>query len=119
MRDDRESWPDARLVEAARGGDRLAFEFLVRRHQGAVRAVARALGGEPSDAAQDAFLRAWTNLDLLVDPARFGAWCSRLAFACAIDGLRRRPDHGELPAELAAPLRDPEVALADHELALA
>ncbi|MPZ17349.1 MAG: sigma-70 family RNA polymerase sigma factor [Luteitalea sp.] len=43
--------------------------------------------------AQEAFLRAWLNLDLLSDPAKFAAWLRRIVFGVSIDWLRVfRPD---------------------------
>ena len=89
----KETWSDPELVLGVRRGDRECFDVLVHRHQREVRAVARSIcsdSEESQDVAQEAFLRAWTNLDLLVDPSRFGAWVRRIALACAIDGLRRR-----------------------------
>jgi len=37
---------------------------------------------------QEAFLRAWVNLDLLSDPAKFAAWLRRIVFGVSIDWLR-------------------------------
>jgi RNA polymerase sigma factor (sigma-70 family) len=121
----RESWSDAALVLGARRGDRACFDVLVRRHRGRTGAVVRAICADPSewqDVTQEAFIRAWTNLDLLVDPARFGAWVRRIAFACAIDWLRqRRPAAGAeaLLAALPSSEAPAEAALADHQLATA
>ena len=40
------------------------------------------------DVVQDAFLRAFRNLDLLADPTRFGVWLRRITFGVAIDHVR-------------------------------
>src|SRR5687767_8359463 len=85
--------PDAddALVLRARGGDADAFAALVRRWQGAAYAVALSLledRAEAEDMAQEAFVRAWRNLDLLADPARFGPWLRRITFGVCIDWLR-------------------------------
>src|SRR5690606_19464055 len=45
---------------------------------------------EAEDAAQDAFVRALRNLDLLADPAKFAPWLRRIAFGVAVDRLRSR-----------------------------
>ena len=84
---------DAELVTAARdsttsAGD--AFGELVRRYQRMVYAVALSLvhAGDADDVAQDAFLRAFRNLDLLADPAKFGVWLRRITFGVSIDHVR-------------------------------
>ncbi len=82
---------DAELVERARLGEPSAFEELVRRHQGATRALAYSLAGdwvEAEDLSQEAFLRAFRNLDLLADPGKFGPWLRRVTFGVCIDWVR-------------------------------
>jgi RNA polymerase sigma factor (sigma-70 family) len=87
---------DVGLVEAARRGEADAFGELVRRHQKQAFAVALSLIGDPAEAedlTQEAFIRAARNLDLLVDPAKFGAWLRRITFGVCIDWLRTfRPE---------------------------
>ena len=63
--------------------------------------------------AQEAFLRAWRNLDLLSDPAKFGAWLRRIVFGVSVDWLRVfRPELyrstlvGAQLESIAAPARD-------------
>lgn len=82
---------DARLVEAARSGDRQAFGELVTRYQGQVYALAFSLLGdwaEAQDMAQESFLRAHRNLDLLADPAKFGPWLRKVVFGTCMDRAR-------------------------------
>ena len=82
---------DAELVRQARGGKREFLGMLVGRHIGAARSVAGAVLSDRSlvdDVVQEAFLRAFRNLDLLADPARFGPWLGRVTFAAAIDSMR-------------------------------
>jgi len=43
---------------------------------------------DADDVAQEAFLRAFRNLDLVADPARFGVWLRRITFGVAIDHAR-------------------------------
>src|SRR6185437_4059046 len=73
-------------------GSANAFAELVRRYQRMVYALAASLVRPPDvdDVAQDAFLRAFRNLDLLADPARFGVWLRRITFGAAIDHVRAR-----------------------------
>ena len=88
---DRRARSDGALVDEARAGDGAAFEELVRRHQTATRALAYALVGdwtEAEDLSQEAFLRAFRNLDLLADAEKFGAWLRRVTFGVCIDWVR-------------------------------
>jgi RNA polymerase sigma-70 factor (ECF subfamily) len=84
---------DRELVEAARRGDRDAFELLVRREVAGVYRTARAILGNPADAeeaTQDAFLNAWRNIRSLRDPVRFDAWLGRIVVNACRMALRRR-----------------------------
>ena len=74
-----DSSKDADLVRKARAGNRDAYGELIRRYQNQI-------CGE--DVTQEAFLRAWLNLDLLSDPAKFAPWLRRIVFGVAIDWLR-------------------------------
>ncbi len=85
------SLEEARWVVAARGGDQDAFDRLVERYQRRAVAVAyRLLGNihDATDAAQDAFLRAYQNLPKLEDPRRFGGWLMRIVTNLSLN-LRR------------------------------
>lgn len=84
---------DSELVVQARlSGESSAAAFgeLVRRYQRMVYALALSLvrDADVDDVAQDAFLRALRNLDLLADPAKFGVWLRRITFGVAIDHVR-------------------------------
>jgi RNA polymerase sigma-70 factor (ECF subfamily) len=85
--------PAAELVSRAVGGDRTAFGALVKWYAPQARRVARAVLGDPDDAddaAQDAFLAAFTNLSRY-DPRRpFGPWLMRIVANAATDRRRRR-----------------------------
>lgn len=73
---------EARLVRRASGGDSEAFAELVRRYRDAVYGYCYHRMGSFEDArdlAQDAFVRAFTCLDQLRDPERFGGWVRRIA----------------------------------------
>jgi len=48
---------------------------------------------DADDVAQEAFLRAFRNLDLLADPSRFGVWLRRITFGVAIDHVRADRAH--------------------------
>ena len=74
---------DARLVEAARRGEDAAFERIVARHQQAVRAFLRRLGdsaADADDAAQDAFVAAWSGLRRFQGQSSLRAWLCGIAY---------------------------------------
>ncbi|HYD84996.1 MAG TPA: sigma-70 family RNA polymerase sigma factor, partial [Opitutus sp.] len=87
---------DADLVQLARAGNRDAYGELIRRYQRSICGLACLLIGdrfEAEDLTQEAFLRAWLNLDLLSDPSKFAPWLRRIVFGVSIDWLRVfRPD---------------------------
>jgi RNA polymerase sigma-70 factor (ECF subfamily) len=100
---------DAELVRRTLGGDRRAFEELIRRYMGAVFAIALREAPAASDAediAQDCFVRAYHNLGSLEEPAAFRGWLKRIAVNLARDVARSRIRHGELGE--AAPSADGE-----------
>lgn len=72
---------DEGLVDAARVGDRGAFDELYRRHAPLVRAVllARLRYQEVPDLIQDVFLTAWTRLTTLREGRAFAAWVVTIA----------------------------------------
>jgi RNA polymerase sigma-70 factor (ECF subfamily) len=76
------------------GDDRGAFEQLVRRHQGLVRAQLRRLlhGDEAAadDLAQEVFLLAWRKLEQFRGEARFSTWLYQIAYSCFLQARRRK-----------------------------
>ena len=96
---------DAELVADARGTmppANEAFNELVRRYQRMVYALALSLvrSDDADDVAQEAFLRAFRNLDLLADPAKFGVWLRRITFGVAIDHVRADRARGQTTSAL-------------------
>src|SRR5213593_3091795 len=82
----------ARLVRAARSGDRKAFGRLVETHQRAVTRLAYRLLGDPDEAdcaAQDTFIKAWVSLGEFRHECPFGAWLARIAVNQCRDRLKR------------------------------
>ncbi len=84
----------ALVARALLGKDRRAFEQLLRRHQGMVRAQLRRLlyGDEAAadDLAQEVFLLAWRKLDQFRGEARFSTWLYRIAYSCFLQACRKR-----------------------------
>lgn len=73
---------DSMLVDMTLLGDERAFEELVKRHEKSVKGTAYKTTGNTfsaEDAAQDAFVSAWLNLDSLSDRDKFGAWVCSIA----------------------------------------
>jgi len=80
-------------IGLVREGDPRGAEALLERHQTEVYNVALRMLGEPSaaeDAAQDAFLRAFTRLDLYREGEPFGAWLHGIVRNRCLDILRSR-----------------------------
>lgn len=106
--------------------DRRAFEQLMRRHQGMVRAqLRRLLRGEQAradDLAQETFLLAWRKLDQFRGEARFSTWLHRIAFSCFLQARRRWSLAVECPdnkaADCRAAPRDPVELRLDVERAM-
>jgi RNA polymerase sigma-70 factor (ECF subfamily) len=76
----------------AQGGDDRAFNELVLRRQGWVRALLRRLSGDrdlADDLAQQAFLQAWRSLPSLRAPGAFGAWLRRIVVHVWLQEARR------------------------------
>lgn len=108
---DRRSAPEAALVLAAQAHDRFAFEELVRRREGWLRALLRRLCGnrqQADDLAQEAFLRAWQELGKLREPRAFGGWLRRLAVRLLVDVRRlKQLDYAAPEALDAVPAANP------------
>jgi RNA polymerase sigma-70 factor, ECF subfamily len=94
--------PDRELAERFRGGDRAAFDVLVRRHQkGMWRLVRRYVkrDADAADVTQLAFVRAFRGLGGFRGTATVRSWLYRIAINCALSWLR---DHRrEQPTEIA------------------
>src|SRR5262245_58833407 len=95
--------PVAPVVEAARGGDGVAFAELYRRFAPSVHAILLSRLGveEAREAAQDVFMTVHRKLAGLQDSAAFGPWVHAIARNHAVSVLRRR---GARPVE--EPLTD-------------
>ncbi len=86
---------ESSLVEQARLGDRNAFGELVCLHYPGVVRIVYHLSGDASlaeDMAQEAFLRAWINLDSFHPQSSLRNWLYRIAVNATLDVLRRRPE---------------------------
>jgi RNA polymerase sigma-70 factor (ECF subfamily) len=93
--------PDGPLLARARKGDRAAFDALVSRHGGALRAfLARRVGSEMADdVAQEVWIACWRNLATNGPRGRFKAWLYGVATHKAADALRSLCRQREREAE--------------------
>jgi RNA polymerase sigma-70 factor (ECF subfamily) len=89
---------EAGLLNGLRQGDAAAYEHLVRRHGGAMLAVARRLlrnDDDARDVLQDAFLQAFRAIGRFREDARLSTWLHRIVVNAALMRLRsasRRPE---------------------------
>ena len=109
------------IVGRAADGDARAFELIVRRHIGLMRAYARNILGssdEVDDVVQESFIVAWQQLESLSDPAALKSWLMRIVGRRSIDRVRARHDHDDLSGhDEAAPIDlSPEGAVQAHSL---
>ena len=84
---------DSVLIREAQGGDRAAFEELVRQYDRAVLRLALHLTGSESDAQdiyQEAFLKAYRNLGTFRFECSFYTWIYRIVTNLCLDHLRKR-----------------------------
>lgn len=83
------------LVSLARAGQREAFGELVKRHQMAMIAVARAYFAsehDAEDAVQEAFVKAFCGIGTLKADGAFASWLTTITVRTCIDTLRTRRD---------------------------
>jgi RNA polymerase sigma-70 factor, ECF subfamily len=100
---------DIALVNRARTGDEEALTTLYRRHERRAYNLALRTLGNPWDAAdvtQEAFIKAFRNLESFKGEARFGTWLHRIVVNAAYDQLRRHrpePMDSEILDDLSSP----------------
>jgi RNA polymerase sigma-70 factor, ECF subfamily len=100
---------DAALVERARKGDESALTELYRRHERrAYNLALRTIGNhwDAADVTQEAFIKAFKNLDSFKGEARFSTWLHRIVVNAAYDQLRRHrpePMDSEILDDLSSP----------------
>jgi RNA polymerase sigma-70 factor (ECF subfamily) len=81
------------LVSAAKAGDLAAFEELVTRYESRIFRLTMNITQnreDAQDAAQDAFLKSYQNLDRFQGDSRFYTWLVRIAVNEALMRLRKR-----------------------------
>jgi RNA polymerase sigma-70 factor, ECF subfamily len=84
---------ELQLVRAAKGGDVGAFEQLVKRYDRNVFRIANHITHSREDAedvVQEAFLKAYSNLEKFQEQSKFYTWLVRIAVNEALMKLRKR-----------------------------
>ena len=84
---------DATLLAAARSGDRISLDHLLRRHYDRIYAVCRRITGndaDAADAAQEAMIAIVRSLTKFDGRSTFSTWVYRIATNASLDELRRR-----------------------------
>lgn len=103
---------DALWVAEVLGGQKPAFEKLVRKYQRQSLVVSYRLLGNHEDArdvTQDAFVKAYRSLDTLERPAAFGGWLMRIVTNLSLNFRRGRrlrmaqPIEGAVAEQLGSP----------------
>lgn len=80
-------------IEQARNGDKIAFGKVVEAYQRPVYNLAYRMlqnSGEAEEAAQEAFIRAYTRLDSYNPARKFSTWLLTITSNYCIDQLRKR-----------------------------
>lgn len=84
---------DLQLAASAAGGDAMAFEVMVRRHNRLLFRTARGIvpdDAEAQDVVQETWLRAFGKLQTFRGEAALGTWLARIAINIAISSQRRQ-----------------------------
>jgi RNA polymerase sigma-70 factor (ECF subfamily) len=84
---------DAELATGTAKGDHAAFEALMRRYNGKLFRVARAIlkdDAEAEDALQDAYLDAYRHIKDFRGDAQLGTWLTRIVINTSLMRLRRQ-----------------------------
>ena len=103
------------------GGDTVAFEQLVERHQTLVAGtVARMLGSnsDVEDIAQQVFIRVWKSAGRYVARAKFTTWLLKITRNLVFNEMRRAKRHPHVPMQIEPeaeeiPLKDEATATPD------
>ncbi|WP_010530535.1 RNA polymerase sigma factor SigW [Lentibacillus jeotgali] len=92
------------LVKKVKQGDQLAFSELIELYQHEVYRICYRLIGnryEAEDLAQEAFLRAYQNINSHDSNKKFSSWLFRIASNLTIDRLKKKKPDYYLDAEVA------------------
>lgn len=111
---------EARLLERAKTGDRVAFDALVAPHLPSLRGFLHRLVAHPDDAedlAQDATLQAFRKIASFRGDAAFATWLFAIAHRLALTHLRTRKQRWPATIQLEMHDRDAQSEAFGAELA--
>ena len=106
---------EAAWIAKAQQADSRAFEALYRRYVDRIYGLCLRMTGnvsEAEDCTQEAFIQAWSKLDLFRGDSAFGTWLHRIAVN-AVLGRKRRSKREQDRIELAAEAAPSPAAAAD------
>jgi RNA polymerase sigma-70 factor (ECF subfamily) len=112
---DREA--DAELLRAVLAGDTTAYRGLVEKYQGRVYAMVYGMLRNREDArdvTQEAFVKAYHNLDGFRLDSSFYTWLYRIAMNLAIDLVRKRKRQKQTSFEDGIATKDEDGGIAEH-----
>ncbi|MGO4890572.1 RNA polymerase sigma factor SigW [Anaerobacillus sp. MEB173] len=92
-----------RIIKQVKNGDQQAFAELVELYKNKVYQISYRMVGnshEAQDIAQEAFLRAYTNIHSYDHNRKFSTWLFRIATNLSIDRLRKKKPDYYLDAEV-------------------
>jgi RNA polymerase sigma-70 factor (ECF subfamily) len=104
---------DAELVRRTARNDETAFETIMRRHNGRLFRVARAIlkdDAEAEDALQEAYIDAYRNIGKFRGDANLSTWLTRIVINQALGRLRKRKRDG-----VVVPFATPHWSDQEHE----
>ena len=100
---DRSRWNDGELVEAAKRGDREAFDELYRRYEPMVRQCVQKHMPDPEEAediTQEAFVNAYRALPYFRGESKFSTWLVQIAHNLCVSRVRKERAHHEASTSL-------------------
>ncbi len=96
---------ESKLITQSLSGDPEAYAALVSQHQTMIRAMTFRMTGSLDDAeelAQDAFLRAYQQLDSFNKGSKFSTWLCKIAINLSLDWRRRESRRDDVHSQWAA-----------------
>lgn len=100
---DRTQWDERELVEAAKRGDKEAFDELYRRYEPMVRQCVQRHMADPEEAediTQEAFFNAYRALSCFRGDSKFSTWLVQIAHNLCVSRARKERTHQESSASL-------------------